>query len=116
MKQLRSPAFFTRFAFIWMQIATEPFIAFYTLLLFILRKDLGATPLQISVLATLRPVLSVLSFYWSANLLRQRSKLLSNFMGAWVLSFLPFLCLPFITNVWFVILCAGIYQLFSRAA
>ncbi|NRA90325.1 MAG: hypothetical protein HRU43_04275 [Simkaniaceae bacterium] len=72
-------AFSTRLAFIWMQIATEPFLAFYTLLLFILRKDLNATPLQISVLATLRPVLSVLSFYWSANLLRERSKLLSNF-------------------------------------
>ena len=114
-KTLKSRGFSTRFAFIWMQIATEPFVAFYTLLLFILRKDLNATALQISVLATLRPVLSVLSFYWSANLLRERSKLLSNFMGAWVLSFIPFLCLPFISNVWFVILCAGVYQLFSRA-
>lgn len=111
----KSRSFATRFAFIWMQIATEPFIAFSTLLLFILRKDLGATALQISILATLRPVLSVLSFYWSSNLLRQRSKLLSNFMGAWVLSFLPFLCLPFISNVWFVILCSAIYQIFSRA-
>jgi len=115
-KMEKKGAFSTRLAFIWMQIATEPFLAFYTLLLFILRKDLNATPLQISVLATLRPVLSVLSFYWSANLLRERSKLLSNFMGAWVLSFIPFLCLPFIQNVWFVILCAGVYQLFSRAS
>ncbi|MCB1107673.1 MAG: MFS transporter [Chlamydiia bacterium] len=111
----KSRSFSTRFAFIWMQIATEPFIAFYTLLLFILRKDLGATPLQISILATLRPAFSLFSFYWSSNLLRDRSKLLSNFMGAWVLSFLPFLCLPFISNVWFVILSAAIYQLFSRA-
>lgn len=110
-----SRGFTTRLAFIWMQLASEPFIAFYTLLLFILRKDLNATPLQISVLATLRPVMSALSFYWGANLLRQRSKLLSNFMGAWVLSFLPFLCLPFVQNVWVVILCASIYQLFSRA-
>jgi len=60
-KALKSRSFSTRFAFIWMQIATEPFVAFYTLLLFILRKDLHATALQISVLATLRPVLSVLS-------------------------------------------------------
>ncbi len=105
----------TRFALLWMQITSEPFIAFYTLLLFILRKDLGATPLQISIFAAIRPFMAVLSFYWSSNLLRNRSKLLSNFMGAWVLSFLPFLCLPFVHNIYFVMFCAAIYQLFARA-
>ncbi len=109
-------SFFTRLALVWMHLANEPFIALYTLLLFILRKDLNATIFQISVFATLRPVISVFSFYWSSNLLRQRNKLLSNLMGAWVLARIPFLCLPFISNVWYLIFAAGIYQLFSRAS
>lgn len=112
---LSSRSFSTRLAFIWMHVASEPFLALYTLLLFILRKDLGATTFQIAVFATLRPVISVFSFYWSSNLVRQRGKLLSNLMGAWVLARLPFLCLPFIHHVWFLIFAAGIYQLFYRA-
>lgn len=112
----KARAFATRSALVWMHLANEPFIALYTLLLFILRKDLNATTFQISVFATLRPVISVFSFYWSSNLLRQREKLLSNLMGAWVLARIPFLCLPFIQNVWFLIFAAGIYQLFSRAS
>jgi len=106
----------TRSALIWMYLANEPLVALYTLLLFILRKDLHANAFQISLFATLRPVMSVLSFYWSSNLLRQREKLLSNLMGAWVLARIPFLCLPFINNVWYLIFSAGVYQLFSRAA
>jgi len=105
----------TRFALVWMYVTNEPFVALYTLLFFILRKDLGATPLQISLFATLRPVISVFSFYWSANLLRQRKKLLPNLMGAWVLARIPFLCLFFINDIWYLIFAAGIYQLFSRA-
>ena len=105
----------TKHAFLWMHLANEPFIALYTLLLFILRKDLGATMLQLSIFTTLRPVISVFSFYWSANLVRRRSKLLSNLMGAWVIGRLPFLCLPIIDNVWFLIFASGLYQLFYRA-
>jgi len=111
----KSRAFATRSALMWMHLANEPFIALYTLLLFILRKDLGATLFQISVFATLRPVISLFSFYWSSNLLRQRGKLLSNLMGAWVLARIPFLCLPFIHNIWYLIFAAAVYQLFSRA-
>jgi F0F1-type ATP synthase assembly protein I len=110
-----SRLFFTRAALVWMNLASEPFLALYTLLLFILRKDLQATTFQIAVFVALRPVISVFSFYWSSNLLRQRTKLLSNLMGAWVLARLPFLCLPFIESVWFLIFSAGIYQLFYRA-
>lgn len=113
--QAASRSFFTRFALIWMNLASEPFVALYTLLLFILRKDLHATTFQIAVFVTLKPVISVFSFYWSSNLLRQRTKLLSNLMGAWVLGRLPFLCLPFIDNVWFLIFAAGFYHLFYRA-
>ena len=111
----RSRSLSTRLALIWMHLANEPLAALFTIMLFILKKDLGATTLQISVFAALQPTISVFSFYWGANLLRQRSKLLSNLIGAWVLARLPFLCFPFVENVWFLIFAGGIYQLFFRA-
>ena len=110
-----SRSFFTKIALMWMHLANEPLAALYTLMLFILRKDLGATTFQIALFATLSPVMSVFSFYWGANLLRQRSRLLSNLIGAWVLARLPFLCFPFIENVWLIIFGGAIYQLFHRA-
>ena len=58
----------TRLALLWMNLAAEPLISLYTLIPFILRKDLSATMFQVSLFVTLRPVLSVFSFYWSAYL------------------------------------------------
>ncbi len=105
----------TRLALLWMNLTAEPLIALYTLLPFILRKDLNASVLQISVFVALRPVLSVFSFYWGAYLTHRRNKLLSNLMGAWALAHLPFLFLPFTSNIWFLLLACACFQLFSRA-
>ncbi len=105
----------TRLALLWMNLSSEPLIALYTLLPFILRKDLNASVLQLSLFIALRPVLSVFSFYWGAYLTHRRNKLLSNLIGAWVLAHLPFLLLPFTNNVWALLLACGCFQLFSRA-
>jgi len=99
-----------------MHLTNEPFLALYTLLIFILRKDLHATTFQISLFATLRPVISVFSFYWSSNLFRRREKLLPNLVVAWILARLPFLCIPIIHHAWYLICAGAIYQLFSRAS
>lgn len=105
----------TRLALLWMNLTSEPLIALYTLLPFILRKDFEASTLQLSIFITLRPVLSVFSFYWGAYLTHRRNTLLSNLMGAWLLARIPFLLLPWISNVWFLLFAAAIYQLFSKA-
>lgn len=105
----------TRFALLWMNLTNEPFIALFTLLGFILRKDLGASTFQLAVFATITPVISFFSFYWSASLTRNKDKLLPNLMGAWILGRLPFLFFPFFNNVWYLIFASAIYQLFYRA-
>lgn len=105
----------TRFALLWMNLTNEPFVALFTLLGFILRKDLGASTFQLAVFATIAPVISFFSFYWSACLTRNKEKLLPNLMGAWILGRLPFLFFPFFNNVWYLIFAAAIYQLFYRA-
>ncbi|MCH9630300.1 MAG: hypothetical protein S4CHLAM37_02950 [Chlamydiia bacterium] len=105
----------TRFALLWMHLANEPLMALYTLLAFILRKDLGATTFQLTVFVTLRPVISFFSFYWSSSLTRQKDKLIPNLTWAWVLGKLPFIFLPFFSSVWYLIFASALYQLFYRA-
>src|ERR1700722_6533397 len=106
----------TRLALLWMNLAAEPLISLYTLIHFILPKDVGASMFQISLFVTLRPVLSVFSFYWSAYLKEGRGKLVANLVSASVLAYLPFLFFPWVSSFWFLLFASGVYQLFSRAA
>lgn len=105
----------TRKALLWMNLSHEPFVVLYALLPFILRKDLNASLLQISVLAALRPVLPIFSFYWSANLTHRKHQLRSNLIGAWVLARVPFLFIPWIDQVWYVIFCCAVYEFFNKS-
>jgi MFS family permease len=106
----------TRLALLWMNLAAEPLISLYTLIPFILRKDLGATLFQVSLFVTVRPVLSVFSFYWSAYLKEGRGKLIANLVSASVLAYMPFLFFPWVESFWFLLFASAMYQLFSRAA
>jgi hypothetical protein len=103
----------TRLALLWMNLSHEPFMVVYVLLPFIIRKDLAASLLQLSILTALRPVLPVFSFYWSANLSKHRLR--ANLIGAWVLARLPFLFIPWIPDVWYLIFCCGVYELFNKS-
>ena len=105
----------TRKALLWMNLSHEPFVVLYALLPFILRKDLGASILQISILAALRPILPVFFFYWSANLTNRKNRLRSNLIGAWALARLPFLLVPWVENVWYLIFCCAVYELFNKS-
>ncbi len=105
----------TRRALLWMNLSHEPFVVLYALLPFILRKDLHASLLQISTLSALRPILPVFSFYWSAHLARRPNHLRATLISAWVLARLPFLFIPWIDNVWYLIFCCGVYELFNKS-
>jgi hypothetical protein len=98
-----------------MNLSNEPFIVLYAILPFIFRKDLGASLLEISVLAALRPVLPVFSFYWSANLTDRPDLLRSNLILAWCLGRLPFLFVPWFTHVWYLIFCCAVYEFFNKS-
>lgn len=106
----------TRFALLWMNLASEPLIALYTLIPFILRKDLGMGLFQISLFISLRPVLSVFSFYWSAYLKEGKKALIFNVVSASFLAYLPFLFFPWVDNFWYLLFASAAYQLFSKAA
>jgi hypothetical protein len=104
----------TRLAVIWTHFLNEPLQVLYTFIPFILYRDLGASAFQIALLTTLKPLVTILSFYWSAGLARRPEKLLTNILLTGFLTRLPFLLFPFVSNSWFVIGSAALYMMLSR--
>lgn len=105
----------TRSALLWTSVFSEPLLTIYCLFGFILRKDLQASAFQISILTMLKPVVAILSLYWSYSVYQRRGNLIKNLLWAGFLSRAPFLLFPFVENIWVLIVCAGIYMLFFRA-
>lgn len=108
--------FKTKLALLWMNLSSEPLIAIYGSIPFILRREMGATIYQIVLLSTMSPVLSVFSYYWGAWLTERKTKLLANLIGAWILARVPFLFFPWMDTFAAVFVGCAIYQLFSRAS
>lgn len=104
----------TRDTYTWTRILNTPFWAIYSLLPIFLYKDLNASSWEIACFISLKPMASLLSFYWSSLIQRRSDRLVSNVIWGGVLGHLPFLFTPWITNVWFFILASAIYMLFSR--
>ena len=101
---------------LWSNLLSEPLFTLYGFIVFILYKDLGATAFEVALLTMLKPLVTVLSFYWSAGLKGQVRKLKRNVLWAGFLMRAPFLLCPWIDSVWFVIAAAVSYMFFYRAA
>lgn len=104
----------TRLAYTWTRILNTPFWAIYTLLPFIMCKDLQATPWQIACIISLKPIVSLFSLYWSSQITKRRDRLISNIIWAGILGHLPFLFVPWISNPWYFVFASAIYMLFHR--
>lgn len=104
----------THIAFIWTSILGVPFWGIYALLLFILYKDLHATPFQIATFIILKPLMSIFSIYWSAHVCKRRDRLRANVLWAGLLAPFPFLFFPVIESPWFIILASALYMMFVR--
>lgn len=104
----------TRIAYTWTRILNTPFWAIYTLLPFILCKDLQATPWQIAIIISLKPIVSLFALYWSSQIKRRRDRLVSNIVWAGIFSHLPFLFVPWISHPWYFIFASTVYMLFHR--
>ncbi|MFI5343445.1 MAG: hypothetical protein ACHQUC_04410, partial [Chlamydiales bacterium] len=105
----------TRRALLWSNILSEPLFTMYGLLSVILYKGWGASTFQIALLTLLKPVVTVLSFYWSAGLKGRSRKLKSNVIWAGIWMRAPFLLVPWFDSVWFLVAAAVNYMFFYRA-
>lgn len=102
----------TKRALFWSSILSEPFSTLYGFIAFILYKDLHASAFEVTLLVMLKPIVTLLSFYWSAG---SKGRLRANILGAGILMRLPFLLVPWIDSIWYVIAISVNYMLFSRA-
>lgn len=110
--QTRSSEWRTKMAILSSSLLAEPLITLYTFVNFILCKDFGATVFQLSLLVTLKPLVTILSFYWSTA---SKGRLRANILGSGILMRAPFLFCPWIDSVWFLIAASVNYMLFLRA-
>lgn len=104
----------TRMAFLWTQILGAPFWAIYNLLLFILYKDLGATPFQIGLFIALKPTVSLISIYWSDHIHCRPDRLVKNVVWAGIIGFCPFLIFPWYASASFVLFASALYMTMLR--
>ena len=106
----------TRFATILSCILSEPLVFCYALLVPLFIRDLKASTLQISVLITLHPLISLIAMYWSDYSSKLSHRLLQRVNIGHALSKLPWLLTPFISGPWELIAIAAIYKLFSSGS
>lgn len=104
----------THSAYLWIHALGTPLWTIYNLLPVILYKDMHATPLQITLLVALKPLVSLLSVYWGEMINQRPDRLRSNIVWARLLSLIPFFFFPFIDNVWYFIAAFGFYMLLHR--
>lgn len=104
----------TRTAFIWTWVLNTPFWALFGMLPFILYKDLHGTPVQVAVMITLKPMVSLFSLYWSIWVNKRKDRLIPNVVWATILGHAPFLLFPFVQSPWYFVGAFGFYMLMAR--
>lgn len=104
----------TASVYLWTQFLNTPIWVLFNILQYIIYKDLHATPLQITIVVTLKPLVSLFSIYWGAAVDKRPDRLLSNVIWARILSLLPFFFFPFMENIWFFIASFAFYMMLAR--
>jgi predicted MFS family arabinose efflux permease len=105
----------TRNAYILTRVLDTPFWGIFNLLPFILYKDLHATPFQLASLVSIKPIVSILSSYWANRVFLSSFSLSKSIIIARMLAFIPFLAFPFVSNVWYMIACFGLFMFLQVA-
>lgn len=106
----------TRSAFIWSRVLGVPFFGLISLLSIILYKDMHITPLQITVILSLKPMSGLLAPYWSQIVYKRPDLVIPNLVWANIIRYVPFLFIPWIESAWVIILFFGIYMILFHGA
>lgn len=106
----------SRFSAIYLatHLLDAPLFAIYSMLAFILTKDLAATAVQITVYVSVKPLAALFSTYWNEALRSQSIERNLAFLIA--LASIPALLFPFVESVWFFIFGFTTYFVADRAA
>jgi hypothetical protein len=105
----------TQFMFIGSTLLTSPLGAMFGLLAFIFWKDLHATPTELALLVSVRPIVALISFYGNIIIKGQPHRLKTFIILATIVGFLPCLLFPFVNNIWYFIAANAFFTMSSRA-
>ena len=97
------------------RLLSSPKEIFFTLLIFILSKSLSASALQLTLIASIKPISSLFSFYVSSLLHPRPHQMRLYLLLNIVTGAIPCLFFPFIDTVWFYICSYAIHMVTMRA-
>lgn len=106
----------THWLYLFNRIISSPLEILFTLLIFIIGKETEATPLQLTVLAASKPIVSLIAFYVS-SFVSQRPYLVKLYLI--ILSMvgsMPCLFFSYFNNPWFFVFSFALFTTTSRAA
>ncbi len=104
------------FLYIASRAVSGPLEALYTLLIFILSKELDATALQLTVLAASKPVVSLISFNVNGFIIGKPHRVRLFLLAASIIGALPCLFFPWIKSPWYYIVAYAIFITALRAS
>lgn len=96
-------------------ILNAPLFALYSLIPFILYRDLGASAFAITLVVAMRPIVAVFSSYWSYRLTSGLDHIRGNLIGATMLGLVPTLLLYLYPSIWGLIFAYALYVFAERA-
>jgi predicted MFS family arabinose efflux permease len=94
----------------------SPLEALYTILIFILSKETGATVFQLTVLASVKPVVSLAAFYLSSYMAGRTRRGRFFIAATTLLGALPTVFFPLIDNPWYFIASFAVFVTAVRSA
>lgn len=97
------------------RLLCSPSEVLFTLLIFILSKNLHATPLQLTIMACIKPTTSLFSFYISNIFLARSCSIRAYLIINSIVGVAPCFFYPFIDNVWYYIGSYAVYMITKRA-
>ncbi len=113
--QQPNQAHFLKTSYLLCYLLNAPLFAIYSLMAFILYKDLNASVLQITALVAIKPTVAVLSSYWSDYFSTSQGHIKGNIIGATLLGLIPTFFFPFFNNAWLLVAAFSIYFFAERA-
>lgn len=113
--QKNNPAQFLKISYFLCYVLNAPLFAIYSLMAFILHKDLKASVIQITTLVVVKPIVAVLSSYWNDCFPISHGHIKRNIIGAMSIGLVPTFMFPFFNNGWFLVVAFSIYFFSERA-
>lgn len=106
----------TEYLYLGNRIVEAPLEALFPLLIFILNKEFGASPLILIFLACAKPIVSLVSFHISSWISDRTDRIRSYLFGMTCLAALPTLLFSLIESLWFCALSYILFMIAQRAA